>query len=139
DVFTATTREFVEVLSAQAQLALNEELVRLAEQVLRTVAARVQVGQVSPVEETRARVALSTSHIVWGASSRSRRPNAWPGTSVRTRKSPSGRPLWRWKRLEGFRTSPQFVSWRSHAYELSGSPMDCGGFHHLPWYRTRVR
>jgi outer membrane protein, heavy metal efflux system len=63
DVFTATTKAFVEVLSAQAQLALNEELVRLAEQVLSSVAARVQAGQVSPVEETRARVALSTSRI----------------------------------------------------------------------------
>ena len=63
NVFTATAKAFVEVLSAQAQLALNEELVRLAEQVLRTVAARVQAGQVSPVEETRARVALSTSRI----------------------------------------------------------------------------
>ena len=63
DVFTATTKAFVEVLSAQAKLALNEELVRLADQVLRTVAARVQAGQVTPIEETRARVALSTSRI----------------------------------------------------------------------------
>jgi hypothetical protein len=63
DVFTKTTTAFVDVLSAQAKLALNEDLVRLAEQVLRTVAARVQAGQVSPVEETRARVALSTSRI----------------------------------------------------------------------------
>jgi cobalt-zinc-cadmium efflux system outer membrane protein len=63
NVFTATAKAFVEVLSAQAQLALNEELVRLAEQVLRTVAARVQAGQVSPLEETRARVALSTNRI----------------------------------------------------------------------------
>jgi cobalt-zinc-cadmium efflux system outer membrane protein len=63
NVFTATVKAFVEVLSAQAQLALNEELVRLAEQVLRTVAARVQAGQVSPVEETRTRVALSTNRI----------------------------------------------------------------------------
>ena len=63
DVFTATTKAFVDVLSAQAQLALSEDLVRLAERVLSTVAARVQAGQVSPVEETRARVALSTSRI----------------------------------------------------------------------------
>jgi outer membrane protein, heavy metal efflux system len=63
DVFTMTTKAFVDVLSAQAKLALNEELVRLADQVLRTVAARVQAGQVTPIEETRARVALSTSRI----------------------------------------------------------------------------
>jgi outer membrane protein, heavy metal efflux system len=63
DVFTTTTKAFVDVLSAQAQLVLNEELVRLADRVLGTVAARVQAGQVSPVEETRARVALSTNRI----------------------------------------------------------------------------
>jgi cobalt-zinc-cadmium efflux system outer membrane protein len=63
DVFTATTKAFVDVLSAQAQLTLNEDLVRLADQVLSTVAARVQAGQVTPVEEIRARVALSTSRI----------------------------------------------------------------------------
>jgi cobalt-zinc-cadmium efflux system outer membrane protein len=63
DVFTATTKAFVDVLSAQQQLALNQDLVRLAEQILRSVGARVQAGQVSPVEETRARVTLSTSRI----------------------------------------------------------------------------
>jgi outer membrane protein, heavy metal efflux system len=63
DVFTATTKAFVEVLSAQERLALNEDLVSLADQVLRTVAERVQAGKISPVEETRARVALSASRI----------------------------------------------------------------------------
>lgn len=63
DVLTQVTQAFVEVLSAQERLRLQEELVRLAEQVLSTVAERVRAGKVSPVEETRAQVALSTSRI----------------------------------------------------------------------------
>jgi cobalt-zinc-cadmium efflux system outer membrane protein len=63
DVLTQVTQAFVEVLSAQERLALNADLVRLAEQVLSTVAERVKAGKVSPVEETKARVELSTSRI----------------------------------------------------------------------------
>jgi cobalt-zinc-cadmium efflux system outer membrane protein len=63
EVLTQVTQAFVEVLSAQQRLRLNLELVRLAEQVLRTAAERVRAGKVSPVEETRAQVALSTSRI----------------------------------------------------------------------------
>ena len=63
DVLTQVTQAFVEVLSAQERLALNAELVRLAEQVLSTVAERVKAGKVSPVEETKASVELSTSRI----------------------------------------------------------------------------
>jgi cobalt-zinc-cadmium efflux system outer membrane protein len=63
EVLTQVTQAFVEVLSAQQRLNLNLELVRLAEQVLRTAAERVRAGKVSPVEETRAQVALSTSRI----------------------------------------------------------------------------
>ncbi|HEY5866831.1 MAG TPA: TolC family protein [Candidatus Tectomicrobia bacterium] len=63
EVLTQVTQAFVEVLSAQERLRLNLELVRLAEQVRRTAAERVRAGKVSPVEETRAQVALSTSRI----------------------------------------------------------------------------
>jgi cobalt-zinc-cadmium efflux system outer membrane protein len=63
EVFTVTAKAFIEVLSAQERVALHRDLVRLAEQVLRTVAERVRAGKVSPVEETRAEVALSTSRI----------------------------------------------------------------------------
>ena len=63
EVLTQVTQAFVEVLSAQERLRLNLDLVRLAEQVLRTAADRVRAGKVSPVEETRAQVALSTSRI----------------------------------------------------------------------------
>ncbi len=63
DVLTQVTQVFVEVLSAQERLRLHLELVRLAEQVLRIAAERVKAGKVSPVEETRAQVALSSSRI----------------------------------------------------------------------------
>jgi cobalt-zinc-cadmium efflux system outer membrane protein len=63
DVLTQVTQAFVGVLSAQENVRLQEELGRLAQQVLTTVGERVKAGKVSPVEETRARVALSTSQI----------------------------------------------------------------------------
>lgn len=63
DVLTQVTQAFVAVLSAQENVRLQEELVRLAQQVLTTVGERVKAGKVSPVEETRAMVALSTSQI----------------------------------------------------------------------------
>ena len=63
DVLTQVTQAFIEVLSVQERLALATELVRLAEQVRSTVAERVKAGKVSPVEETKARVELSTSRI----------------------------------------------------------------------------
>ena len=65
DVLTEVTQAFIDVLSAQERLAVDAELVRLAEQVLRTAAARVKAGKVSPIEETRARVARSSSRIVF--------------------------------------------------------------------------
>jgi cobalt-zinc-cadmium efflux system outer membrane protein len=63
DVLTQVTQAFVEVLSAQERVRLHQELVRLAEDVRRTAAERVRAGKVSPVEEARAQVALSTSRI----------------------------------------------------------------------------
>jgi len=63
EVLAQVTQGFVEVLSAQQRLRLHLELVHLAEQVLRTAAERVRAGKVSPVEETKAQVALSTSRI----------------------------------------------------------------------------
>lgn len=63
DVLTQVTQAFVEVLSAQERRRLHLELVRLAEQVLGTAAERVRAGKVSPVEETRAQVALSSSRM----------------------------------------------------------------------------
>lgn len=86
DVLTQATQAFVAVLSAQENVRLQEELVRLAQQVLTTVGERVKAGKVSPVEETRARVALSTSQIELEraqqalASARHRLVAAWGST-----------------------------------------------------------
>ena len=63
DVLTQVAQAFVDVLSAQERLAVDAELVDLAGQVFRTAAARVKAGKVSPIEATRAGVALSTSRI----------------------------------------------------------------------------
>ena len=63
EVFTEVTKVFVEVLAAQEELALTEELVRLSEQVSNTVSERVKAGKVSPLEETKAKVTLSMSRI----------------------------------------------------------------------------
>ena len=63
DVLSAVTKAFIEVLSAQERLALTQELVSLSEQVFNTISARVTAGKVSPVEETKAGVALATVRI----------------------------------------------------------------------------
>ncbi|MCB2181300.1 MAG: TolC family protein [Desulfobulbaceae bacterium] len=56
-------RTFVAVLASQERLQLAREQVRLAEEVLSTVLARVEAGKVSPVEATKAKLLLSTTKI----------------------------------------------------------------------------
>lgn len=63
DVFTRVAQAFVEVLRAQEGVALANDLMTLAERVVEAVSARVRAGKVSPVEETRARVALASVKI----------------------------------------------------------------------------
>ena len=63
DVLRDTTGAFVDVLAAQERFSLMDELVSLSEQVLKTISERVKAGKVSSLEETRARVAYSTSRI----------------------------------------------------------------------------
>lgn len=63
DVITATRQAFIDVLAAQARLALFEDLVGLAREVQRGVAARVDAGRVSPIEEARAQVAVSRAEL----------------------------------------------------------------------------
>ncbi|MCK5174593.1 MAG: TolC family protein [Planctomycetes bacterium] len=63
DVFGEVTKAFVAVLAAQQRVELSDELVDLSEQVLNTVQQRVKAGLDSPVEETKAQVALSTVSI----------------------------------------------------------------------------
>ncbi len=63
DVFTQTAKAFVVVLAAQELLTLSEEMVGLSERVLETVAERVKAQSESPLEESKARVVLSTATI----------------------------------------------------------------------------
>ncbi|CAI8821189.1 outer membrane protein, heavy metal efflux system [Methylococcus capsulatus] len=59
-VLTLVSQTFTEVLGAQARLDLARQTAELAEQVATTVGNQVKAGEVSPVEETRAKVALAT-------------------------------------------------------------------------------
>jgi cobalt-zinc-cadmium efflux system outer membrane protein len=63
DVCTRVARAFLSVLAAQERLRISRNLVTVAEQFEETVARRVQAGAVSPVEETRARVARAMSAL----------------------------------------------------------------------------
>lgn len=82
-------RGFIDVLAAQKQLTLAEASVKLADDVRSTVAARVEAGKVSPIEETRAEVALASESIERDraalelANARSRLAAVWGGTSAR--------------------------------------------------------
>lgn len=60
EVLSEVSRAFVRTLSAQRHLIIAEEMTGLAGQFVKTVSERVMAGKVSPVEETKARVALSS-------------------------------------------------------------------------------
>ena len=70
DVLTQVNRAFIDVLAAQKVVTLNEELVRLAEQVFNTAKAQVEAGKVSPVQQLRTQVELVNSRIALEASKR---------------------------------------------------------------------
>jgi len=57
EITAGVTIAFTEVLAAQARVGLAKEAQDVASRVTTSVARRVQAGKVSPVEETRARVA----------------------------------------------------------------------------------
>ena len=59
DVFSEVSRGFTAVLVAQETVALSEQAIRLVTNVQQSVAARVEAGVVSPIESTRASVALA--------------------------------------------------------------------------------
>jgi cobalt-zinc-cadmium efflux system outer membrane protein len=63
DVLKEVAQAFVEVLVAQQRVALDDELVQLAEQVFQTVSVRVNAGRVSPLEATKAETALSVARV----------------------------------------------------------------------------
>lgn len=61
DVLAATAKAFVEVLIAQEQVALNGDLLKLAEQTTTAVSEKVDAGKVSPVEKSRAQIELAVA------------------------------------------------------------------------------
>jgi len=63
DVFTEVAVAFADVLGAQHRVELTEETVSIAGEVAQAVSERVRAGAASPVEETRAKVALSSVRI----------------------------------------------------------------------------
>ena len=63
DTITEVTNAFIDLLGLQERMVLTNKLVGLSEDVFNTVSERVKAGKVSPVEETRAQVALSTIQI----------------------------------------------------------------------------
>ena len=62
-VLTRAAQSFADVLAAQEEVALNLEMVHLAEITLNVVSERVRSGKVSPLEETRARINLSNTRM----------------------------------------------------------------------------
>lgn len=63
DVMSDVAGGFLDVLAAQEQLSLAKELCELSEKAYNTVAVRVKAGQDSPIEETKAKIALSNTRI----------------------------------------------------------------------------
>ena len=63
DVLTSTTKAFVTVLAMQQRVGQTEELAGLTERFLNTVIERVEAGVSSPVEQTRAKIALSAARV----------------------------------------------------------------------------
>ncbi|MGH8610866.1 MAG: TolC family protein, partial [Gammaproteobacteria bacterium] len=63
EIVSAVAQRFVEVLAAQQRETLAEEALALARQVSDAVAKRVQAGKVSPVEETKARLAQASAEV----------------------------------------------------------------------------
>jgi cobalt-zinc-cadmium efflux system outer membrane protein len=96
DVMSHVTKTFIDVLAAQEQLSLTKELVHLSEQAHFAVAQRVKAGKDSPVDETKAKVALSSTRIALErasetlASARHRLAATW-GSHSPTFKKAAGR------------------------------------------------
>ena len=72
DVLTTVAQAFVATLAAQERVTLGEERVQLAEETLQTVARQIKAGAVSPVEETRARLVVASSHAALAQRQRER-------------------------------------------------------------------
>lgn len=63
EVFTRVARAFTQVLAGQEAVALSERSMKVVEEVQRSVDLRVQAGVVSPIEKTKADVAVAVGRI----------------------------------------------------------------------------
>lgn len=63
DVLTRVTEVYLDVLASQQAVALTEQVTSVVEQVQQTVGLRVAAGVVSPIEQTKADVALAAVRI----------------------------------------------------------------------------
>ncbi len=63
EILSAVAQRFVDLLAAQQRHRLAEEALALARQVADTVGKRVEAGKVSPVEETKARLAQASAEV----------------------------------------------------------------------------
>lgn len=63
EIMASVASLYTDVLAGQERLKLAEETQRLAQHVVDTVVLRVTAGKVPPIEETRAKVGLSTARI----------------------------------------------------------------------------
>ncbi|MDA1080761.1 MAG: TolC family protein [Gemmatimonadetes bacterium] len=63
DLLTRVTQTFVDLLAAQEMVALTTQATATADQVLQSVAARVQAGVASPIEATKADIGLASARI----------------------------------------------------------------------------
>jgi cobalt-zinc-cadmium efflux system outer membrane protein len=63
DVLTRVTHGFIDVLVAQEMVSLTRQTADLVQQIRQSVGARVVAGVVSPIEETKADVALASARV----------------------------------------------------------------------------
>lgn len=63
DVLLDTAQAFVDVIAAQRMVALAADTYGISQQVFDTVSERVKAGQISPLEQTRSQVLLSTNRL----------------------------------------------------------------------------
>lgn len=63
EVFLETAQHFVDVLAGQRRVAVNEELVRLANDFIPAIEKRLEAGRASDLEKTRFDVAIASARI----------------------------------------------------------------------------
>ena len=89
NVLTDVTKAFIDVLAAQETVALTDRTTTLVEQVQQSVGARVAAGVVSPIEETKANIALAAVRVESDraryvlAAARGRLAAAWGSSEAR--------------------------------------------------------